>query len=269
MDIAPRIAQAYLEDASPDLLPKKIQRGRARLVAREDLVLAGRQIFQACLRYCDQDVELNWNFKDGDLVLNGQAVAWIKGDLRTLVRAERVALDFLGHLSGIATLTRCFVQEMQNTSCSVRAGAAMTPLWRDLEAQAVEAGGGAVPSAVVVNVNAHAIQLAGSVAEVCRHVRELGLGPTEVECQSAIEIENAIAAGATRVILSGLHPAALGVLLEQIPASVEVVFSGHIKVGKAREYARTGVQWIRIENLTHSAPAAEFALQLDAFREED
>src|SRR4051812_16317324 len=124
MSLAKLIAQAYAEDIphgdiTTDNLGLGRRLGRAKLIAKEDLVLSGRQLFQDCVRSIEPLIEFNWQFKDGDVILNQQTVCGLKGDLIALLRAERVALNFLGRLSGIAALTRCFVAETKGTRCKI------------------------------------------------------------------------------------------------------------------------------------------------------
>ncbi len=116
--------------------------GDAKLVAKEDLVLCGRAIFETCVKSQAPEMNLNWQFKDSDFILAGQTVCWLRGNLIQLLKAERVALNFVGRLSGIATFTRCFVQEVSSTKTKILDTRKTAPLWRKLEKEAVRAGGG-------------------------------------------------------------------------------------------------------------------------------
>ena len=108
MTLKQLILEAYAEDiprgdVTTDGLGLKERLGDAKLVAKEDLVLSGRSVFEDCVHHIVPEMQMNWQFKDGEFILKGQIVCWMKGDLVRLLRAERVALNFLGRLSGIAT----------------------------------------------------------------------------------------------------------------------------------------------------------------------
>src|SRR5262245_19173226 len=106
-------------DATTEALGLKERKGRARVIAKEDLVISGSDPFTRVLHKLDPQVEVKWLFQDGDFVLRKQAVATLYGNLVQILKAERVALNFLGRLSGVATLTRCFVKQIEHTRCRI------------------------------------------------------------------------------------------------------------------------------------------------------
>lgn len=268
MTLSELIAQAYEEDLpTGDLTTQSLnikeRKGRARLIAKEDLVLAGRDVFEACVRLKAPSTELNWQFKDSDFVLNKQTVCWLKGNLIDILQAERVALNFLGRLSGIASLTRCYVQETQGTKCKILDTRKTTPLLRQLEKQAVRAGGGhnhrmSLSDAVLLKDN-H-IRAVGSLTEAMRTVRESYSGFVEVECSTLDEVREAVKNRASRILLDNMTTAQMREARELIPAIIEVEASGNMTIARIREVAETGVDYISVGALTHSAPTADFSL---------
>lgn len=268
MQVSEMIKAAYLEDiprgdVTTDHLGLDARPGRARLMAKEDLVLAARDVFTACVQHIDPDADVQWQFKDGDLVLDRQTICWIKGDLLKLLRAERVALNFLGRLCGIATLTRCFVQETRGTRAKILDTRKTTPLWRELEKQAVVIGGGvnhrmSLSDAVMIKEN-H-IRAAGGMLRAINAIREGYSGPIEVECTTLEEVRTAVGARVGRLMLDNMSTEDMAKARALIPRTIEVEASGNMKVERIREVAATGVDYISVGALTHSAPTADLSL---------
>lgn len=268
MDLNELIKHAFAEDIpSGDIttagLGLKEKLGDAKLVAKEDLVLSGREVFTACVLSRDSGLNLKWQFKDSDFVLRGQTVCWIRGNLLTLLQAERVALNFLGHLSGVATLTRCFAQAVSKTECKILDTRKTTPLLRALEKQAVMDGGGAnhrmsLSDAVLIKEN-H-IRAAGSLTEAVRAIRSRSRAPIEVECAKLQEVDQAVAAGVQRILLDNMTTEQMREARAKIPAHMEIEASGNMTLERVAEVASTGVDFISVGALTHSAPCADFSL---------
>lgn len=277
MNHADLIAQAYAEDIprgdlTTDNLGLSRRLGRAKLLAKEDLVLAGRDLFQDCVHHLDPEAELQWKFKDGDLVLNQQAVCWIKGDLLKLLKAERVALNFLGRLSGIATLTRCFVQETRGTRCRILDTRKTTPLWRDLEKYAVRAGGGQnhrmnLSDAVLIKEN-H-MRAVGDLTKTVNAIRRNFSGPLEVECRTLDEVDAAVSLRVARILLDNMSTEQMQAACKRIPPTIEVEASGNMSVARIAEVAAVGVDFISVGALTHSAPCADLSLMFEWATAED
>lgn len=271
MTVQELIRHAYAEDIpgtdiTTDGLGLKTRMGDARLVAKEDLVLAGRQIFEACVHHIAPEMRLNWQFKDGDFVLDRQTVCWLKGDLVQLLKAERVALNFLGHLSGIASLTRCFVQAAQGTRCKILDTRKTTPLLRELEKEAVRTGGGVnhrmhLSAAILIKEN-H-IRAAGGIEKAIEAIRQSTSEPIEVECATLPEVETAVALGVSRILLDNMTTADIGQARDMIPARIQVEASGNMTLARIPEVAATGIDFISVGALTHSAPNADLSLLFD------
>ena len=265
MDLTATAAQAFSEfdKTNPPLFILR-RTGHARLFAGEDLIMAGREIFTECLKFADTTVDPHWNFADGQLVLKGQALGWFKGDVASICRSESIALSFLGALSGIATLTQCFVRACEGTNAQISPGPFAFPLLTNLQRHAVIAGGGVVPNfanpgrTLTPNVG----QMMGSLSEAVRQMRETS-ADIEIECRSKLEVTTALELGATGIVLIDFNPDELSEVLPTIPTPVTVCVAGRFQIDEIAGLAQTGVRTIRVDHLISSAPSADFALRLE------
>jgi nicotinate-nucleotide pyrophosphorylase (carboxylating) len=187
----------------------------------------------------------------------------LRGDLIQLLKAERVALNFLGKLSGIATLTRCFVQETKGTSCKILDTRKTTPLWRELEKEAVRTGGGTnhrmnLSQAILVKEN-H-VRAAGSMEKAIAAIRKKTSEPIEIECSTLKEVEIAVNERVNRILLDNMTTEQLREARAAVPRQIQVEASGNMRLERIREVAATGVDFISVGALTHSAPVADFSL---------
>jgi nicotinate-nucleotide pyrophosphorylase (carboxylating) len=252
-------------------------RSRATIVAKEPLVVAGLGAAVRVFHKMDPDLEVILRAEEGERVERNQVVLELHGSARSLLTAERTALNFLGRLSGIATLTRSFVTAAEGTGARVTDTRKTTPGWRGLEKAAVRAGGGAnhrmgLHDMVLVKENhiAAAGGIEAAVDAVGRANRE-GL-PVEVEVRSLEELERLRGWPVDRVLLdnfstSELHEAVGRV--ERWPAPrPELEASGNMTLDRIPEVAATGVHWISVGALTHSAPVADFSLLMEGVTEE-
>jgi nicotinate-nucleotide pyrophosphorylase (carboxylating) len=256
---------------------------RARIVAKQELVLAGLPLAERVFRALDPAARIEASFAEGETVPAGAVVAQIEGRARAILSAERTALNFLGRLSGIATLTRRFVQAIEGTPARIRDTRKTTPLLRRLEKYAVRAGGGAnhrfgLFDAVLIKEN-H-IRLAGSLAEALRRARAAeapettayesfapgGRVAVQVEVRNDAELAEALAAGAESVLLDNLFPmdaARLMALARRERPGVVIEVSGRVNLANVRAYAEAGADFIAVGALTHSAPAADLSLLVE------
>lgn len=250
-------------------------RGRAGIVAREAGVLAGTGPADAVFRRLDPDVDLRWRAADGDRVAAGSRMAELEGRLRPLLSAERTALNFLGRLSGVATLTRRFVEAVEGTGCRITDTRKTTPGWRRLE-KAATAAGGAVNHRMglddMVLVKENHVRAAGGVAgaleAVLPRAREAGL-PVEVEVASLEELDEALGSAPDRILLDNMDLATLSRAVrrareatgEQGPV---LEASGGITLETVRRVAGTGVDLVSVGALTHSAPSLDLSLLVEA-----
>jgi nicotinate-nucleotide pyrophosphorylase (carboxylating) len=199
-------------------------------------------------------------------------VAVAEGPARALLAAERTALNFLGHLSGIATLTARYVREVQGSGAQILDTRKTTPGLRELEKAAVAAGGGTnhrlgLHDAILIKEN-HAA-LAGGVGEAVRRALAADSGPlVQAECRDLAEVRQAMEAGASRLLLDNMGPDALRASVELRESSagegaVKLEASGGITLENVAAIAATGVDFISVGALTHSAPALDFSMLLE------
>lgn len=278
LDAAALVAAALAEDVGDGdrtslwAVPEEA-RGTARIVAREAGVVAGAGPAGRVFRAVDPDLDVRWERTDGDRVAAGDVVAGVSGPLRGLLTAERTALNFLGRLSGIATLTARFVAEVEGTGCRITDTRKTTPGWRRLEKAAVAAGGGANHRFGLYDmalVKENHIRAAGGVAAALERVlppaRAEGL-PVEVEVTSLEELEEALAASPDRILLDNMGPERLRACVERTAATGPprplLEASGGVELGSVREIADTGVDLVSVGALTHSAPALDLSLLVE------
>lgn len=242
-------------------------RGRALLVARESGVVAGLDLLTEVCAQVDHRLEVKLSHFDGDEVARGAAVAEVVGPLRTLLTAERTALNLVCQLSGVATVTRQFARALEGTGCVVRDTRKTTPGLRLLEKHAVAVGGGAnhrigLHDAVLVKDN-H-VAAAGGVAAAARAA--LDGAPdgvhVQVEVTTIAEAEEAIAEGVVDLLLDNFTPDQLREAVGVIAGRAAVEASGGITLETARAYAEAGADRIAVGALTHSAPALDLALDV-------
>jgi nicotinate-nucleotide pyrophosphorylase (carboxylating) len=201
-------------------------------------------------------------WRDGGPVLEIAALA------AAILTGERTALNFLAHLSGVATLTARHVEAVRGTAARVLDTRKTTPGLRALEKAAVAAGGGTNHRAGlydVILVKENHAEMAGGVGAAVRRAREAAPEvPLVVECRSAEEVGEALRAGATRLLLDNMTPAQLRAVVERVGGRAELEASGGIDLGTIRDVADTGVDFISVGALTHSAPALDLSLLLES-----
>ncbi|MGA9836678.1 MAG: carboxylating nicotinate-nucleotide diphosphorylase [Gemmatimonadaceae bacterium] len=245
------------------------RRARASLVARQRGVIAGVPLAVEAFRLLDPRVSLRIDAEDGARVKAGDPVLFITGHARPILAAERVALNFLQRLSGIATLTARYVDAVAGTKARILDTRKTTPGWRALEKYAVRAGGGTnhrfdLASAVLIKDN-HLAALDGDIALAVRRARETAAPGTrvEVECERTEQVEAAVRAGADIVMLDNMPPAALRDCVALVAGRAIIEASGGVTLITVREIAETGVDWISVGGLTHSAAALDLALDFE------
>jgi len=265
------IAEAFHEDLpegdlTTDNLGVPPFSGVAQLVAKEDLILSGTKIFEMAIHFMEPDAQIQWRFKEGQLVLERQTIATIRGDLLKILKGERVALNFLGHLCGIATLTRCFVEKMAGTECVVLDTRKTTPLLRSLEKAAVRTGGGtnhrgSLSDGVMIKDN-H-IRAAGGIESAIENVRSNFSGDIFVECTTLEEVDIAVRLRVERIMLDNMSIEMMREARQKIPHTIQVEATGNMTLERAQETAQLGVDFVSVGALTHSAPNADMSLLFD------
>lgn len=244
-------------------------RCEAVIVAKQRLIVAGCSVAVEVFRAVDPELALEARTSDADQVEPGDVVLAVSGPTRSLLTAERTALNFLARLSGIATLTRTFVSRVEGTGARIVDTRKTTPGWRMLEKMAVRAGGGGnhrMGLYDMVLVKDNHIAAAGSIRAAIDGVRERNAGlSVEVEVHTAEELEEALAAGVDRILLDNMSVESLRravALVRQRADGVELEASGNVTLDRVREVAETGVDYISVGALTHSAPAADLSLRI-------
>lgn len=253
-------------DLTTDCLALKPRLGRAVLKAKQDLVLSGSGPFEQTMHVLEPNVKIKWLFEEGQKVLRGQNICTLEGDLIQILKAERVALNFLGHLSGIATYTHKFVQQVEGTTTQILDTRKTTPGLRDLEKKAVVHGGGrnhrmSLSSAILIKDN-H-ITVMGGLKEAVTRVRANSRLPIEVECRTVEEVQLAIDLKVNRMLLDNMENETLKTCMKMIPEHIETEASGNMNLDRVRSVALLGVTYISVGALTHSAPVADVSLLFD------
>ena len=241
-------------------------RARATIAQKAPGVLFGFDAAEDAFRQLDPDVEITRLAAEGEW-REGGPVLLLEGRTRALLGAERTALNFLQRLSGVATATARAVQEVEGTGTQILDTRKTTPGLRALEKAAVRAGGGVnhragLHDAILLKEN-H-VAAAGGVGEAVRRARAASPElPLEVECRNMAEVDDALAAGATRLLLDNMPPERLREVVAHVAGRATLEASGGITLGNLREVATTGVEFISIGALTHSAPALDLSLTLE------
>jgi len=243
-------------------------RGQADVVARGAGVVAGLPVAEAAfwLASPDGQVECTPHASDGEPVAAGQSVLTVIGPVGALLTAERTALNLLCHLSGVATLTRQWADAIAGTQARIRDTRKTTPGLRALEKYAVRCGGGvnhrmALSDAALIKDN-H-VAAAGSVSAAFAAVRARAPGlPLEVECDTLEQVAEALAAGADLILLDNFAIADMSAAVALAAGRALLEASGGLTLSRASAVAATGVDYLAVGALTHSAPALDFGLDL-------
>jgi nicotinate-nucleotide pyrophosphorylase (carboxylating) len=277
-------------DRTTDAIVSPETRAGARILAKRPLVLAGLPLAERVFRELDPQISFRAGAEEGARLAAGTMVAEIAGRARAILSGERTALNFLAHLSGVATLTRECVDLLAGSRTRLRDTRKTTPLLRRLEKYAVRMGGGtnhrfALDDGILIKEN-HAA-LAGGIGEAVRRAlparepaemtayesfrrpRPAGPLPIEVEVRNEAELREALAAGAQEVLLDNLPPeeaARLVRLARSLQPECVIEISGGLTLANLRAYAETGADFLSLGALTHSAPAADLSLLVESPR---
>jgi nicotinate-nucleotide pyrophosphorylase (carboxylating) len=241
----------------------------AVMVARESLVMAGVDLALAAFQQVDERVEFGIEVLDGQNGVLGQALLRVQGPTRALLTAERTALNFLQRLSGVATLTAQFVGQVAGTRAQILDTRKTTPGWRALEKYAVACGSGTnhrmgLYDRVLIKDN-HLVALDGEIAAAVARAREASPElKIEVEADTVEQARAAADAGADIVLLDNMNCDELREAIEQIDGRAKTEASGGVTLETVRGIAETGVDFISVGALTHSAPAVDIAFDFDS-----
>jgi len=238
---------------------------QAEFVARESGVVVGIEIAKAVLTEVGVD-GIEALVQDGTLVNTGDVLIRVSGNARAILLAERTALNFLGHLSGIATLTNRWVKAIAGTNCEIRDTRKTTPGWRELEKFAVRMGGGtnhrmSLSDAALIKDN-H-IAAAGGVKAAFNAVRSaFPTAPIEIEVDTLEQLAEVLPLKPDLVLLDNMTPEQCREAVSLVAGQTKLEASGGITIDKARSYAETGVNYLAIGALTHSAKNFDIGLDV-------
>ncbi|WP_126176236.1 carboxylating nicotinate-nucleotide diphosphorylase [Tsuneonella rigui] len=231
--------------------------------SRDAIVVAGLPVAEAFFRALDPAMSIELLVEEGAEVTPGTDLMRLEGNARAMLTAERSALNIVQHLSGVATLTREYVQAMDNPACTLLDTRKTIPGLRHLEKYAVRMGGGAnhrmgLWDAAMIKDN-HVL-VAGSVGQAVGAARAAGVKDVICEVDRIDQIEPAIAAGATRLLLDNMEPDTLREAVRIVAGRVPTEASGGINLQTIKAKAATGVDYVSVGRLTQSAPAADIGL---------
>jgi nicotinate-nucleotide pyrophosphorylase (carboxylating) len=260
-----------LGDVTTDAIVPEMSLGKGEFVCKDAGVVAGLEVAGVVFRYCDQSITLTPAIAEGGVAQVGQVIATADGNARSLLRGERTALNFLQRMSGIATLTRQYVDAVSGTNARITDTRKTAPGLRMLDKWAVRLGGGVnhrfgLDDMVLIKDN-HIVAaggIANAVARCVKYLRDEGLDRMiEVETRNLDEVGEVLKCkGVRRIMLDNFTLAELQKAVTLIAHRVEVEASGGITLGTVRAVAETGVDFISIGALTHSVKALDISFEL-------
>jgi nicotinate-nucleotide pyrophosphorylase (carboxylating) len=256
-------------DVTTDAAVAADARARARIVQKAPGAVFGLDVAEAVFTALDPGARSERLVAEGVWREDGGPVMTVQGRTRALLTGERTALNFLGHLSGVATLAARAARAVQGTNAKVLDTRKTTPGLRALEKAAVAAGGArnhryGLYDAILIKDN-H-IAIAGGIAQAVGRAREAApelAGTLEVEVRTLAEIDEAIAAGAPRLLLDNMDVDELSAAVARVAGRAQTEASGNVTLDTLSERAQTGVDWISMGALTHSAPALDLSMTLE------
>jgi len=241
------------------------ERASAVLAAREEGILAGTALVDEAFRQVDHTVEVRWNLRDGDPIEPGTVIAEISGPLRSILTGERVALNFLGHCSGIASLTRRYVRAARGKARILDTRKTLPGL-RAVQRAAVRAGGGfnhrdSLSAAVLIKDN-HLAGL-GLTQAVERARSRWPMRTIEVECENIDQVIEARDVGVDVVLVDNMGPDQVARAVEILEGSAKVEVSGRVTLDSVGAYAETGADFISVGAITHSVRVLDIGLDIN------
>jgi len=266
-----RIQLAFKEDsAKKDIATRSLisrnKKGEAIFIAKEAGVLCGVEIIEKCFNIFDSDVKFKPQLKDGERVEAGTIIARVKGALRSLLTTERLALNFLSHLSGISSLTASFVQKVKPYGTHIYDTRKTTPLWRDIEKYAVRVGGGhnhRINLAEAIFVKDNHIEACGGLEKTLFTLfnkKKVSL-PVIVEVCHPEEVQIINNYPVVLILLDNMEPSMIREIFKVYGKKFEFEISGGINLENVVSYARTGIGRISIGALTHSAKSLDISME--------
>ena len=254
------------EDVSTNAVMPTATRGTVDLIAKEDGVVAGLEIYARVFKILDEKTEIELHCKDGDEVKKGELMATVTGDIRVLLSGERVALNYLQRMSGIATYTRQVAKLLEGSNVTLLDTRKTTPNCRVFEKYAVRVGGGHnhrynLSDGVLLKDN-H-IGAAGSVAKAVRMAKAYApfVRKIEIEVETLHQVKEAVEAGADIIMLDNMTPEVMKQAVELIDGRAQTECSGNITKENIQKIREIGVDFVSSGALTHSAPILDISMK--------
>ena len=254
------------EDVSTNAVMRSAVKGTVDLIAKEDGIIAGLDVYARVFQILDEKTEISFNFKDGDAVKKGDLLGIVTGDIRVLLSGERVALNYLQRMSGIATYTKQVSKLLEGSKVTLLDTGKTTPNCRVFEKYAVRIGGGCnhrynLSDGVLLKDN-H-IGAAGSVAKAVAMAKEYApfVRKIEIEVETMEQVKEAVEAGADIIMLDNMTPEMMKEAVELIAGRAQTECSGNITKENIAKILETGVDFVSSGALTHSAPILDISMK--------
>ena len=254
------------EDVSTNAVMREYVVGEAELICKEDGIICGLEVFERVFTLLDEQTEFDCKFIDGQSVQKGQLIGILHGDIRVLLSGERTALNYLQRMSGIATFTKSYVDELKGYRTKLLDTRKTTPNNRIFEKYAVTVGGGCnhrynLSDGILLKDN-H-IGAAGSVTKAIMMAKEYApfVRKIEVEVETLEMVKEAVAAGADIIMLDNMDNTTMRKALELINGKAQTECSGNVTIERLKEIAQIGVDFVSSGALTHSAPIMDISLK--------
>lgn len=254
------------EDVSTNAVMRSAVKGTVDLIAKEDGIIAGLDVYARVFQILDEKTEISFNFKDGDAVKKGDLLGIVTGDIRVLLSGERVALNYLQRMSGIATYTKQVSKLLEGSKVTLLDTRKTTPNCRVFEKYAVRIGGGCnhrynLSDGVLLKDN-H-IGAAGSIAKAVAMAKEYApfVRKIEIEVETMEQVKEAVEAGADIIMLDNMTPEMMKEAVELIAGRAQTECSGNITKENIAKILETGVDFVSSGALTHSAPILDISMK--------
>ena len=254
------------EDVSTNAVMRSAVKGTVDLISKEDGIIAGLDVYARVFQILDEKTEISFNFKDGDAVKKGDLLGTVTGDIRVLLSGERVALNYLQRMSGIATYTKQVSKLLEGSKVTLLDTRKTTPNCRVFEKYAVRIGGGCnhrynLSDGVLLKDN-H-IGAAGSVAKAVAMAKEYApfVRKIEIEVETMEQVKEAVEAGADIIMLDNMTPEMMKEAVELIAGRAQTECSGNITKENIAKILETGVDFVSSGALTHSAPILDISMK--------
>lgn len=254
------------EDVSTNAVMPENKQGRAELICKEDGIICGLDVFFRTFELLDSTARFDTTYKDGDKVTKGQIIGVLYGDIKAILSGERTGLNYLQRMSGIATITREYMDELKEYKTVLLDTRKTTPNMRPFEKYAVKVGGATnhrynLSDGVLLKDN-H-IGAAGSVTKAIQMAKAYApfVRKIEIETETLAQVQEAVEAGADIIMLDNMDTETMKQALTIIGGRAETECSGNVTKERLKEIAETGVDFVSCGALTHSAPILDFSLK--------